>query len=177
MVGSYQLFLMLDMKNPNAIRWLVCHTKSRCEKKFAGLLEAAGITYYLPLIEQRHVYVSGAKRYTKPLFPGYVFVHVLPEKQKRIYEQQLIVRTLAVQDERMFLKQLDHVRAVLAAGIEVALQPLLSVGRAIRVTEGPLRGVEGFVDESSRDGEIVIKVDILQQGLRVLVPVEWLEGV
>jgi hypothetical protein len=53
--------------------WLVCHTKPRCEKKFAALMAAEKFGHYLPLVESVRRYGQQTKRFTKPLFPGYVF--------------------------------------------------------------------------------------------------------
>ena len=51
-------------------RWYVCHTKPRCEKKFAALLKAEAIEHYLPLVESVRRYGRTTKRYSKPLFSG-----------------------------------------------------------------------------------------------------------
>ena len=155
--------------------WLVCHTKPRCEKKFAALLTAAGFTHYLPLIESVRRYASGEKRSSKPRFPGYVFAQVPLARQRRLYEQQLIVRTLTVDDERTFLAQLEQVKQTLAAGVTVALRPLLNRGRPVRITAGGLRGIEGIIEDADRPDEVIVKVDVLQQGLLIKVPVEHLQ--
>ena len=50
--------------------WLVCHTKPRCEKKFAALLSAKKFEHYLPLVQSVRRYAQQTKKFTKPLFPG-----------------------------------------------------------------------------------------------------------
>jgi transcriptional antiterminator RfaH len=158
------------------IRWVVCHTKPRCEKKFASLLGAGGLEHYLPLTESIRDYGSGGKkRYLKPLFPGYVFAHVPVAQKNLLYEQQLIVRTLTVENERVFLQQIDQVKRLLASGTEVTLKPLFTKGRAVRVSSGPLWGVQGIVHELTEISEVVIQVDVLQQGLLVKIPLSQLE--
>ena len=47
--------------------WLVCHTKPRCEKKFAALLAAEKFEHYLPLVQSVRRYGQQTKRFTKPL--------------------------------------------------------------------------------------------------------------
>ena len=32
--------------------WLVCHTRPRCEKKFAALMAAERFEHYLPLVDR-----------------------------------------------------------------------------------------------------------------------------
>lgn len=156
--------------------WLVCHTKPRCEKKFAALLRAEKFDHYLPLLQSVRRYAQQTKRFTKPLFPGYVFAQVPTEKKARIYQQDLLARAIVVEDERKFLRQLDEVRAIVASGFELSVMPLMTKGRRVRITGGPLHGLEGYIDDPSHPRGIVISVDVLQQGLLVKVPVADLQA-
>ena len=153
-------------------RWWVCHTKPRCEKKFAALLTAEHLPHYLPLVTSVRRYAQQTKKLTKPLFPGYVFVQAPSARQSRLYQQDLLARVIPVEDEVRFLRQLDDVKTIVASGYELAVQPLLTRGRRVRVTGGPLHGLEGYIDDSSNPGGIVLSVDVLQQGLHVRVPAE-----
>ena len=63
-------------------RWFACHTKPRCEKKFAAVLAAEGFPHYLPLVPSVRRYRDQTKRFTKPLFPGYVFAEIPPETEE-----------------------------------------------------------------------------------------------
>jgi len=170
--------------NKNGLRlWWVCHCKPRCEKKFAALMQAHGFGHYLPLVTSERRYGTRVKVFTKPLFPGYVFAEVPPEKKPLIYQQDLLARAFEVEDVPRLLAQLDDIRALLASGIDFTLKPLLTKGRRVRIISGPLKGVEGFVESaeaddkhrSSRGGgsdtrSILLSVDVLQQGLLVPVP-------
>lgn len=156
-------------------RWFVCHTKPRCEKKFAALMAAEKFEHYLPLVESVRKYAQQTKRFTKPLFPGYVFALVPTEKKARIYQQDLLARAIPVEDEVRFLAQLEGVKAIVASGFELSLMPLLTKGRRVKVVGGPLHGLEGYVDNPQDPRGIVISVDVLQQGLLVRVPAENLQ--
>jgi transcription antitermination factor NusG len=152
--------------------WLVCHTRPRCEKKFSALMGAEGFEHYLPLVESIRRYGNQTKRFTKPLFPGYVFAHVPGERRNRIYQQDLLARAISVTDEALFLRQLADVKAIVASGLALSLHPLLTRGRRVKVNGGPLHGVEGMVDDPSNPKGIVVAMDVLQQGLLVRVPLE-----
>ncbi len=152
--------------------WLVCHTKPRCEKKFAALMAAEGFEHYLPLVVSVRRYAQQTKRFTKPLFPGYVFARVPAERKARIYQQDLLARALPVSDETAFLRQLSDVRTMIASGYELTVLPLLTRGRRVRVVGGPLHGLEGFIDDPANPHGVVLSVDVLRQGLLVKLPVE-----
>ena len=113
--------------------WLVCHTKPRCEKKLAALLKAEKFEHYLPLIDSVRKYGQQTKRFTKPLFPGYVFASVPVELKARIYQQDLLARAITVEDVPRFLRQLADVKANVASGFELSVMPLLTKGRRVKI--------------------------------------------
>jgi transcription antitermination factor NusG len=155
--------------------WLACHTKPRCEKKFAALMAAEKFEHYLALVVSVRRYAQQTKKFTKPLFPGYVFARVPVEKKARIYQQDLLARAITVDDEAKFLRQLADVKAIVASGLELSVMPLLTKGRRVKIIGGPLHGLEGFVDDPSNPQGIVLSVDVLQQGLHVKMPAEHLQ--
>ena len=135
-------------------------------------MKAERFEHYLPLVESVRRYLQQTKRFTKPLFPGYVFARVPIESKARIYQQELLARALPVTDEAVFLRQLAEVRAMISSGYELTVRPLLTRGRRVRVVGGALHGLEGFVDDPANPRGIVLSVDVLRQGVLVKVPVE-----
>ena len=156
-------------------RWFACHTKPRCEKKFAALLAVEKFNHYLPLVPSVRRYREQTKRFTKPLFPGYVFTEIPPETKSRVYQQDLLVRAIWIENQTGFLHQLADVKMVVASGLELSLQPLLKKGTRVKVAAGPLYGIEGVVDDPASPKGVIIAIDVLQQGLLVRVPMEHLQ--
>lgn len=155
--------------------WHVCHTRPRCEKKFAALMAAEGFEHYLPLVPSVRRYGRQTKKFSKPLFPGYVFARLATERRSRIYQQELLARAIAVPAEASFLRQMAEVRALLASGFELSVLPQLVKGRRVRVLAGPLYGLEGLVENPAHPAGVVISVDVLQQGVLVRIPPDQLE--
>ena len=160
---------------PGDLRWFVCHTKPRCEKKFSALLGAEGVEHYLPLVESVKRYGKQTKHFTKPLFPGYVFAQIVLENKARIYQQDLLARAIPVVHESVFLRQMADVRALMESGFELTPRPLLQRGTRVRVISGPLWGLEGVVDDPANPKGIIVAVDVLQQGLHVRLPADSIE--
>jgi len=165
----------VNSSSPEAC-WLVCHTKPRCEKKFAALMSAEHFEHYLPLVTSVRRYAKETKHFTKPLFPGYVFAQVPVESKARIYQQDLLARAIQIDDEAKFLRQLQDVRTLVDSGLMLSLHPLVKKGARARVVGGPLRGLEGIIDDPANPNGIVLCVDVLQQGLLVKVPLDDLEA-
>lgn len=168
---------MSEAKQPDKPKWYVCHTKPRCEKRFADLMEREGFEHYLPLAISVRRYGTKSKKFTKPLFPSYVFARMPPTQKLRAHQQDHLVRMLPVDNENVFLKQMEAVRTLIDSGMEVSLCPPLKKGTRVKVTAGPLWGVEGVVDDPANPKGIVIVIDMLQQGVLARVPPEYLKPI
>jgi transcription antitermination factor NusG len=162
--------------SPPGEAWFVCHTRPRCEKKFAALMGSEGFEAYLPLVKSVRRYGRQTKNFTKPLFPGYVFSRIPAERKARIYQQELLARAIPVVDEAVFLRQIESVKAMVASGYELTVLPLLTRGRRVRVIGGALHGLEGYIDDPANPRGIVVSVDVLRQGLLVKLPVDCLQA-
>lgn len=158
-----------------AAPWLVCHTRPRCEKKFAALMRAEAFEHYLPLVSSTRRYGTRNRTFTKPLFTGYVFAAIAPERKARIYQQELLARAIAVPEQERFLRQLDEVRRLIASGLDLSVRPLLRKGKRARIKAGPLHGLIGIVENPDAPRGIIVAVDVLQQGVLVTLPLEHLE--
>ncbi len=171
----------LDPPSPRSAEdepsWLVAHTKPRCEKKFSRLLQAECFEHELPLVTSIRRYRTQTKRFTKPLFPGYVFVRLQAALRSRLFQQDLLVRVIQVENQPLFLSQLETIRAMIRSGLELQLTPPLVKGTKVRIMGGALYGVEGVVDDPKHPRGVVVSVDVLQQGVLVRIAPELLEVV
>ncbi len=155
--------------------WWVCHTKPRCEKKFAALLSAERLAHYLPTVTNVRRYGNRERTSTLPLFPSYVFARVPTETKSRIYQQDLLANVLPVGDEALFLRQLVDVQRIVSSGFETTLRPLYKKGAIVQVTGGALKGLEGVIDDPDNPSGIIVEVDVLRQGLHVAIPMSDLK--
>lgn len=138
-------------------------------------MELEAFEHYLPLALSVRRYGTHTKKFTKPLFPGYVFARLPPTEKPRAHQQDHLVRMLQVDNETLFLRQLESIKAMVASGLEISLVPPLKKGSHVKITGGPLWGVEGIVDDPENPKGIVVVMDILQQGVRVNIPPAYLK--
>lgn len=140
-------------------------------------MELEKFEHYLPLTLSVRRYGTRTKKFTKPLFPSYVFARFPPSEKLRAHKQDHLVRVLSVDHERAFLRQLEAVKSLVASGLELSLCPPLKKGQRVKVTAGPLWGVEGIVDDPDNPRGIVIAIDILQQGVHARIAPEFLKPI
>jgi len=147
----------------------------RCEKKFADVVLRDRFEYELPLVTSVRRYRNRTRRFTKPLFPGYVFVRLDLAHKNLLYMRDLVVRLITIDDQPRFVQQLEAVRKLVASELELILTPPLAKGTRVRVVGGPLHGVEGVVEDPDHPKGVVVAMDVLQQGVLVHLPRENLE--
>lgn len=150
---------------PAGAAWLVVHARPRAEKKITVFCQVHGLGFYLPLREKIHIYGGRRRVHALPLFAGYVFCRVDPRGRTLLAQNQHTANVLDVYDQAGLLAQLRQVRQALAAGQIVEVLPYLEAGNRVRVTAGPLRGLEGVVLRAKGRTRIVVNVDMIMQAV------------
>jgi transcriptional antiterminator RfaH len=166
---------MPDVDEACESSWLVAHTKPRCEKKFAELLKREAVEHELPLVTSVRRYQTQTKRFTKPLFPGYVFALIPPEKTSRLYQGDFVATLIRVRDQETFVRQLEAIRRIMATGMDIVPAPQLDKGTRVKIVGGPLHGVEGVVEDPAAPKGVVVAIDVIQQGVLIHVASSDLE--
>ena len=77
--------------------------------------------------------------------------------------------------ESRLLEQLKQIQLALAAGRDIDVLPYLGVGNAVRVSQGPLKGMEGIIFRFKGQTRIVLNVDMIRESVAVEVDSSWLE--
>ena len=164
--------------------WHVCHVRPRNEKAFAFDAMRGGLGHFLPMVPR--VTFSGGRRRRAmvPVFAGYVFVCGGADARYRAVSTGRVVSVLSAGDNAALVAEVTQIERALAASADLSFYPHLAVGRAVRVSAGPLAGLCGRVIERRegdlggvRDGEaqearptlIVLNVSLLGGGASVAV--------
>lgn len=150
----------------------------------AARLQERRIESFLPMHCRMRRWTDRTKRVAWPLFPSYVFARFHLTDLPRVLDVDgvvTIVRAgatlLAIPDE-----EIDNVRRFAQAadsqGIAPVAEPFVDVGERVRIIDGPLRGVEGFVLEWRRGHtRVLIGLQAVGQGLSVNVGTAWLRRI
>ena len=149
--------------------WYAVRTKSRHERVVCKQLEADGLEFYLPSVQQSRQWSDRTKVIDSPLFPGYVFVRVphFPSMKVQVLRKVGVINFVGNERGATSIpdSELNGVRLLLMNRIPYASHPYLKVGQRIRVTDGVLRGVEGvLVGLGSKNG-LVVSIDVIERSL------------
>ncbi len=155
--------------------WCVAHVKPRCEKKLAQYCADWQIDYVLPLYDSLKSYPTKKIVFQKPYFPGYLFIHTSPEKHPFLKKCRHLARLIEVADQALFCKQLEAVLLAISSDIDLLPMPEIKPGILVKIRNGPLKGVEGLVEERVGHCKVCLKMDFIGQGVALQVEADNLE--
>lgn len=160
-------------------KWYAIWTRSHSEQMVADQLLAKGLQVFLPKLSiwsrrggVRHVIEV-------PMFSGYVFLNEIVDKNKyiEVIKARGVVRLLGERWDCLSPisdGEIESLQRVLDAGLPVMPHSYLREGQRVRVTGGPLKGVDGIlVENRSQKGILVLSVDLLQRSVAVQIDCTW----
>jgi transcriptional antiterminator RfaH len=168
---------MSENPSPNNVPWFVAHTRPRCEKKLADYCEREGISVTLPLYRSVKKYRGKTVTFHKPLFPGYLFLRIEPDATKKVYQSDYVANLLSVVDQATFEKQLGDILLALETDLEIFLAPNITAGARVRIKSGPLRGLEGLVEQRSGVTMVLLRLDFISQAAAVKIEATELDRI
>ena len=155
--------------NGERLSWYAIEVACQKEKLVASVLSEKGYECYLPLYSKRSVWSDRIRVTSIPLFCGYVFsrldiqyrlpVLVTPGVRSIVGHGKIPV---AVPE-----RDLEAVRVVLTNGFPIEPCERLQEGDRVRVTKGPLTGVEGSFLRYRGSYRLILSVSLIERSIAV----------
>lgn len=159
----------------NDLAWFVAHTRPRREKKLQQFCEREGISTTLPCYRSVHKYRGKKVVFEKPLFPGYVFLQLLAAQRQPVFQSDHVANLLVVHDQAQFVQQLGEILKALESDLEIYLAPEIGPGMRVKVKSGPLRGLEGWVEQRYGMTTVLLRLDFIGQAAAIKLQADELE--
>ncbi len=157
--------------------WFVLHTKARQEKILSGALEAMDVDCFLPLVRQVRYYGKFKATVELPLFPSYVFMRGQMDDVYRADRTKRVAKIIPVPDQRRLDWELRNVHLALQSQVQFDPFPHLVKGTLVEVRSGPLRGLQGLVEERVKPNRLILQVEMLGRAVSVEVDASLLDRV
>jgi transcription antitermination factor NusG len=151
--------------SPRALCWHVLYVKSRQEKALAEELSAMGIDHYLPLERQLRFHRNRKTHVELPLFPGYLFLHGTIDEMYSADRTKRVARLIHVSDQVQIERDLCNLKLAISNGTPLRAHAYLSRGTRVEVKAGPLKGLQGIVEDSSRLDRVILQVEMLARAV------------
>ena len=146
-------------------RWIAVLVQVNCEKKTATRLGKVGYETYIPTQHEVHQWSDRKKKVDRLIMPMVVFVRATENEEEWLRNQSFIHKLLALpgsdEDKKKFAtpipdNQIERLKFLLEnAETEVSIVSNFKVGDSVRVTSGPLKGLEGVVSAADDKSSIV----------------------
>ena len=148
--------------------WFALRVRTKSESFVGSLLQYKGYEAFTPTYCESRKYTDRTRKLQSPLFPGYVFCRFSQEDALSIVNTPSVQRILtnAGQPAPVSDDEIEAVRVTAASG-SARPHAYLNVGQKVRVSSGPLAGVEGFLVSSEGRKRLVISTTLLQRAICV----------
>jgi len=127
------------------------------------------VEHFLPLYTSVRRWKDRRVTLDLPLFPGYVFVRLALRDRLRVVQIPSLVRLVgfnglptALPDEDM-----EILRGGLSKNLRAEPHPFLTVGRRVRITNGPFAGLEGTLKRKKSSLRVVVSLNLIQRSVAV----------
>ncbi|MGA2040531.1 MAG: UpxY family transcription antiterminator [Bryobacteraceae bacterium] len=160
---------------PAPEQWFALRVKSRAEKGVSAMARNKGFEEFLPVYESRRRWSDRLKSVDCPLFPGYVFCKLDPRYRLPLLTIPGVLHfvgigktPVAIEDE-----EIVAIQSAVKSGLAAEPWPFLEAGQRVRLEDGPLAGLEGFLVEVRKQCRVVVSVTLLKRSVAVEIDREW----
>ena len=149
--------------------WYALHTHYQHEKYIARALGAKGFEIFLPLYATVHRWKDRNKRLSLPLFPCYVFLKTYPDRWQPILATPGVHQVVGFGGRPSVIpsSEIEAVQRMVEGPFKAEPHPFLECGDRVRLTAGPLQGLEGLLLRKKSLWKLVVSVEMLQRSVSV----------
>jgi transcription antitermination factor NusG len=154
-------------------QWHVLWTRSHSEQLVYDQLAARRFHLFFPKVEVWSRRGGLRHRIRIPMFPGYLFLRHTMDKMSFIeaHKARGLVHILGERWDRLAVvpeKEIEAIQRLLDARLPALPHPYLREGQRVRISQGPLAGVEGLLLRiNPNKGFLVVSINLLQRSVAV----------
>jgi transcription antitermination factor NusG len=149
-------------------RWYTVYTRTRHEKSVAEHCSQRGITAFLPLYQVQRRWKQRLAEVLLPLFPSYLFIHIALQDRFRILGLPGTLSLVSFNNIPAVVPECQ-IESLKQATILGRAEPYvyLHSGRRVRVTAGPLVGLEGIIVEIKNRVQVIVSFEWMARSVAV----------
>ena len=151
------------------IRWYAAHTSANHERHVAEQLAVRDVEHFFPVYDSLRKWKDRRVKLQLPLFPGYVFVRIALRDRLNVLRVPGIACLVGFGGQAVPLAEedMERIRKIQELGAGAKPHPFLRVGKSVRITSGPLQGLEGIIVKQKNSARFVVSVELLQRSVSV----------
>jgi transcription antitermination factor NusG len=157
--------------------WYALQVRAARETLVAELLQGKGYNVFLPTYRPRRQRPDKGKHdRAQPLFPGYLFCRlVLKDRSVPVITTRFVQRIVRIGTTPSPIsdEDLQAVQTVCESGLPYGPFPYPEPGCMVRITEGPLAGLQGTLVRLAGHDRLVISISMLRRSVAVQISADW----
>jgi len=163
----------------DAYPWFALRVRSKHERVTSLHLRKRGYQEFSPSYHEESQWSDRKKTTERFLFPGYVFCRFDPHDRLPILTSPGVVGMVGFGDGPTAIpdREIEQVRSMVHSGLLVTPWPFLELGQTVRLENGPLRGLEGIVEEVKGHLRLVVSILLLQRSVSTEIDRSWVRPV
>jgi transcription antitermination factor NusG len=156
-------------ENNNESGWFALRTRHQHENKVAIALECKGIEAFFPTYKCTKGWNDRPKVLCAPLFPGYVFATNLESRRLDVLNTPGVAEIVSVAGVPAEIPrdEIEGIRRTIKSQSNIEPHEYLRSGDAVRVTYGPLAGLEGILVRKRNSLRLVVCIELLGRAAAV----------
>jgi transcription antitermination factor NusG len=162
-----------------ASRWFAAYTSPRHEKHVSQHMQYRGIQNFLPLYKSIRRWKDRRKELELPVFPGYLFVRMTLRERVNVLQVPGVVQLVSFQGRPapMSDAEIEMLQRQVSQSGQLQPHPFLTVGRRVRVINGPMVGMEGILARKKDKFRVVLSLELIQRSVAVEIDLSDIEPV
>src|SRR5271156_7234358 len=152
-------------QTPDLFPWFALQVRTRNEASVAEQLNRLGYQRFLPLYRLRKRWSDRIKEVDAPLFPGYLFCRLNPQDRLPVLKTPGVIQIVGFSNIPAPVDEVEirSIQRLVSSGVQHQPFPFLSVGDRVRISAGPLIGLEGILTDLKGSHRLVLSVSLLQR--------------
>ncbi|MGD0774094.1 MAG: transcription termination/antitermination NusG family protein [Candidatus Solibacter sp.] len=157
--------------------WFALLVRNRFEKVVALSLIGKGYSVFLPLSKSRRRWSDREPLIDLPLFPGYLFCRVDLRNQLPILTTRGVRQIVGYGKVPVPISEpeIEFLQRIVSSPSSYEPCSYLTAGQAVRLTRGPLAGLDGIFVKTQKQCRLVVSVSLLQRSVAVEVDMDSVE--
>ena len=158
-------------------KWIAIYTKSRHEQIVVNELSKKDIESFCPMFKERRQWSDRKKWVHFPLFRSYVFARI------HLKENIFVLQTIGVNKIVKFQNKIsiipdqviNDINNIVDGGYKIQQVDYFIKGDEVSVVSGPLKGVNGIIQDLKGDSRLIMKVEAIRQAFSIEISPEQLK--
>jgi transcription antitermination factor NusG len=149
--------------------WFALQVRARQETGVGEQLKGQGYERFLPFYKLRKRWSDRIKEIDAPLFPGYLFCRFNPHDRLPILKTPGVIQIVGFNNvpAEVDEDEILSIQRLVLSGVQHQPCPFLAVGDRVRISAGPLLGLEGLLTDIKGSHRLVLSVSLLQRSVAV----------